>query len=119
MRFVLFLHLVGMGMIASPHMLNDKHQTIQIPRIYNISRIHDSHFYFGNSFKIRNEFLEKDGYIDGFEYMSYLSKDVLNPLRNYENAEFNHPLLIYPMSQDCRIVTFCGEKAIISTFRFS
>lgn len=95
-------------------MLNEKQDVIQIPRIYNTSRIHDCNFYVDVFYKQRNDILEKDGYINGFEYLSYLSRDVLNPERN--RAE---EMPTYNMSQDCKIVIFCGEKAVLSTFKFS
>ena len=110
----------GYSIIASPKMLNDKDGLIQLPRIFNVSRLHDQNFYAGVSLERRNHFLDIDGYIDNFEYMAYLSKDVLDPekglLSNKTNI-YTHEM--YSISQDCKIVTFCGEKAVLSTFKFS
>ena len=109
----------GYGMIASPEMLNEKDGVLQLPRIFNVSRIHDQNFYAGLSYEKRNHFLEIDGYINNFEYMAYLSKDVLDPVNGVLNnrTHINYPM--YSISQDCKIVTFCGEKAVLSIFRFS
>lgn len=109
----------GYGMIASPQMLNEKDGIIQLPRIFNTKRIHDQNFYAGESFERRNQFLTLDGYIDGFEYMAYLSKDVLDPNRGVLNNETRTYIEMHNISQDCKIVTFCGEKAVLSTFKFN
>ena len=109
----------GYGMIASPKMLNDKDGIIQLPRIFNVQRIHDQNFYAGQSYDRRNQFLDLDGYIDGFEYMAYLSKDVLSPNKGVLSNETHLHLEMHNISQDCQVVTFCGEKAVLSTFKFS
>ena len=109
----------GYGMIASPQMLNEKDGIIQLPRIFNTKRIHDQNFYAGESFERRNQFLTIDGYIDGFDYMAYLSKDVLDPNRGVLNNETRTYIEMHNISQDCKIVTFCGEKAVLPTFKFN
>ena len=104
----------GYGIIASPTMLNEAEGEIQVPRIYNKDRIHDRNFYANNYLEIRNDFLRKDKKIIGFEYDSYLSRDVLNPNRNQDE-----PLSIYRVCQDCELITFCNELVVLSTFKFA